>query len=58
MFKVHHRYTGQGLWTMGGPPLTAQAAFGSARGFSSDKKSADEVRVVPASAPQIVDLQV
>jgi hypothetical protein len=58
MFKVHHRFTGQGLWTMGGPPLTAQAAFGNARGFSSDKKSADEVRVVAASAPPIVDIKV
>jgi hypothetical protein len=58
MFKVHHRFTGQGLWTMGGPPLTAQAAFGNARDLSSDKKSADEVRVVPASAPPIVDVKV
>jgi hypothetical protein len=58
MFKVHHRFTGEGLWTMGGPPLTAQAAFGSARGLSLDKKSADEVRVVEASAPPIVDIRV
>jgi hypothetical protein len=58
MFKVHHRYAGEGLWTMGGPPLTAQAAFGSARDLSADKKSADEVRVVPSSAPRIVDVKV
>ena len=43
---------------MGGPPLTAQAAFGSARDLSADKKSADEVRVVPSSAPRIVDVKV
>ena len=43
---------------MGGPPLTAQAAFGNARGLSSDKKLADEVRVVPASAPPIVNIKI
>jgi hypothetical protein len=57
MFKVYHRFTGQGLWNMGGPPLTAQAAFGSARGLSSDKKSADEVRVVATSGGRILDVR-
>ena len=58
MFKVHHRYTGQGLWTMGGPPLTAQAAYGDARSLSADKKVADEVRVVNSTPPRILDIKV
>ena len=43
---------------MGGPPLTAQAAFGDARSRSADKKSADEVKVVMSSPPRVVDIKV
>lgn len=50
MFRVEYRFTGFGLWNASAAPATAQGAWGQARGMSMPLR-ADEVRVVPSSAP-------
>lgn len=49
MFRVEFRFTGFGNWSTGVAPVSAQGAWGQARGLQTPLR-ADEVRVVQSVA--------
>jgi hypothetical protein len=50
MFRVEHRFAGFGTWNTNLSPVTAQGAWGQAKGMDTPIR-ADQVRVVPTSGP-------
>jgi hypothetical protein len=46
MFRVEHRFTGFGTWNTNLSPVTAQGAWGQAKGMDTPIR-ADHVRIVP-----------
>lgn len=58
MFRVDTRFIGEGLWSRGALPSTAQGAWGQARA-ANESKFADEVRVTPSQhETRVVDFKV
>jgi hypothetical protein len=48
MFRVEYRFAGFGVWSTTAAPVTAQGAWGQARGLDTPIR-ADQVRVVQTS---------